>query len=146
MYAVCLFVIHKLAGGGIHFITPYGLEVENLYSGARLPPYVIRVFYIDLCKITFLLSLEHQVTSFQATAVVRWKVAERVRTLMEGSRVEQKTRTKLEGRLYLTKIGYIVAPKNFLLTTEKNDSVVHVFISSSNKSLQDTKEIIFNVS
>ena len=64
---------------------------------------------------------------------------------MEGSRVEQKTRTKLEGRLYLTKIGYIVAPKNFLLATEKNDSVVHVFISSSNKSVQDTKETIFNV-
>ena len=43
MYAVCLLFIHKLAGGGIHFITPYGLEVENLYSGARLPPYVICV-------------------------------------------------------------------------------------------------------
>ena len=53
--------------------------------------------------------------------------------------------TKLEGRLYLTKIGYIVAPKNFLLTTKKNDSIVHVFISSSNKSLQDMKETIFNV-
>ena len=43
MYAVCLLFIHKLAGGGIHFITPYGLEFENLYSGARLLPYVIRV-------------------------------------------------------------------------------------------------------
>ena len=40
---VCLLFIHKLAGGGSHFITPYGLEVENLYSGARMPPCVLCV-------------------------------------------------------------------------------------------------------
>ena len=37
-----------------------------------------------------------------------------------GKPVGQKTRTKLEGRLYLTKIGYIVAPKNFLRMPRKS--------------------------
>ena len=63
-----------------------------------------------------------------------------------GKQGRTKDKDRVGGKIVFDKDWLYSCPKNFLLTTEKNDSVVHVFSSSSNKSLQDTKETIFNVS